>query len=485
MKLQLTYNKQTIFSTIRRTSSSFLITCCIGISACTVGPDFQTPEITLPASYHGAHAMNADVTPEDWWHAFNDPILTRAIERALSQNLELAQVEARFEQAKAGAQLAWANLLPTVDGTGQAEYVNNSLRSLPGRILNTLGAPRNFYGYSAGISASWEIDLFGGLRREREATEAEQQASLASVGAMRILVAAEVADAYMVLRGLQARLVVAEDQAQTHSKLVGLVKMRFSEGIANDRELQRAVGLLESVRSAIPPLRAAIEGQLNRLDVLMGAAAGTYRSEFQQAAEVPLAPVPTGSLTPADLLSRRPDVIAAERRLIASNARIGAAIADYYPRFTVGASLGFAALGPAGLFASNTFQSQNNGGLKWRLFDFGKIDAEVAAAKGANAEALAAYRSTIFHASEDVETSLSRFSENGSETEIIERQMDALRTNRAKTDLAYREGISTLIDVLNSESDLLAASGRLAAAKSETARAAIAIFRALGGGWNA
>ncbi len=263
-----------------------------------------------------------------------------------------------------------------------------------------------------------------------------------------------------------------------------LIRQRTEQGISADRELQRAIGELEGVRASIPPIRAAIDAQLNRLDILMAAPAGTYRDELTSAATLPTPPTPSGSLTPADLLRRRPDVVAAERRLAASNARIGVAVANYYPHFSLSGLLGFSSVSTDRLFSDSAVQSAGIAGLRWRLFDFGRVDAEVAIARGREAEALAAYRATALRATEDVENALSRLLESGNEAAALERQIAALETARAQTLSAYKAGVLSLIEVLDIDRLLLSASDRLASAKANAARASVGSFRALGGGWN-
>ena len=468
---------------MRKIDISLAMVVSAVLSGCAVGPDYKQPEVSLTSSYVGGKAMVAAPMPDSWWRTFNDPLLDRAVERALSQNLDLAQVQARLEQAQAVASLSGANLLPELGVDGSAERLHSSLKSPLGEIAHAVGASRNYSDYSFGAQASWEIDLFGGLRRSREAAVAEARAVEAGAGAMRLSITAEVADAYIALRGYQARLGVAEEQEKTETKLVELIRQRFAEGVSSERELQRAIGALEGVRASIPPLRAAIDGQLNRLDVLMGSQAGTYRAEFMPSATVPAAVLPSGSLMPADLLRRRPDVLAAEQRLISANARIGSALAEYYPHFSLGAAFGFASLGTANLFSGDARQIQGLAGLRWRLFDFGRIDAEVAISRGQEKEALAAYRNAILKATEDVESALSRLTESGIESKILERQIIALGTAREQTQLAYQNGVVGLIDVLDANRELLVAADKHAAAKSAAARASVAAFRALGGGW--
>ena len=353
-----------------------------------------------------------------------------------------------------------------------------------GRLTRAVGTPRGYTEYAIGTQASWELDLFGGLRRGREAARDDLAASEASAGAVAVAVAAETADAYLTLRAFQARLGVARDQEANEKLLVSLVRQRFDQGIAAERELNRTTAELVGVRAAMAPLRAAIEAQLNRLDVLVGDAPGSNRASLVEARPVPVAPVPAGSAAP-DLLRRRPDVIAAERRLAASNARIGVAVADYYPHVSLSGLFGVASLGTSTLFTGGAVQASGGAGLRWRLFDFGRVDAEVADARGRHAEALAAWRGSVLAAAEDVETALARLGEAHAERANLERQVAALDRARTQARDAYAGGVTGLIDVTDANRELLAASDRLATVRAEEARSAVAAYRALGGGWQA
>jgi len=231
------------------------------------------------------------------------------------------------------------------------------------------------------------------------------------------------------------------------------------------------------------PLRASIEAQLNRLDVLLGEQPGRNRSLLIEAAPIPDAPVPAGSAAPADLLRRRPDVIAAERRVAASNAQIGQAIAEYYPRISLSGLVGVASLTTGDLFTRDALQASGGAGLRWRLFDFGRIDAEVAAARGRRAEALAAWRGSVLSAAEDVETALARLAEAHRERASLEAQVAALTKAREQARQAYESGVTGLINVTDADRQLLAASDHLVQARGDEARQAVFAYRALGGGW--
>jgi outer membrane protein TolC len=216
----------------------------------------------------------------------------------------------------------------------------------------------------------------------------------------------------------------------------------------------------------------------------MGAHPGTWRDELSAGAPIP-APPAIAAGAPAELLRRRPDVRAAEQKLIAANARIGAAIADYYPKLSLSALFGVESIDASDVFTGGALQHQIGAGLRWRLFDFGRVDAEVAQARGRDAEALAAYRASVLRASEDVENALSDLAQQQIRAQALSRQIAELSVARAQAEQAYEGGVVSLIEVRDADRDLLTASDQLVQAKSDTARAAVAAFRALGGGWPA
>lgn len=462
------------------------LTVLLPLAACAVGPDYVRPQVAVPAAFQRAPAKSgqqADLVR--WWEGFGDPLMTKLIAEALDQNLDLAQATARAAQARAQLGNATAALLPSGQLSGQAAAAHQSNETPLGRIGSALpGYDRDGEQYEANLGASWEVDLFGGLRRRREAALADYQGALAAASAARLIVAAETADGYVTIRGLQARLAVAHEQVATQRRLVETVRLQYSKGVAAELQLRQAEGALAQVEATVPELQAALDQATNALDVMLGTPAGTHRAELGAPGPVPAAPALAATGTPADLLRRRPDIIVAERRLAASNARIGAAIAEYYPRLSLSGLLGTATTAASGLATGNSFQAQGAVGLRWRLFDFGRIDAEVATAKGANAEALAAYRLSVLRATQDVEDALSAFANRGRQKAILANGETALGRARDASFAAYKGGVVSLIEVLDSDSRLLATRDARIRAEVGATQAAIASFRALGGGWD-
>jgi NodT family efflux transporter outer membrane factor (OMF) lipoprotein len=456
-------------------------------AGCEVGPQYKGPPAQDFAQFHNAApAAGAPAPPLDsWWTGFNDPVLTRIVSRALNENLDLAAAMARVDQARAAAREAGARLLPELDASGSAAPLRQSLNSPIGSIARHLpGYGRDQTLYDAEVGAQWEIDLSGGLRRGAEAARDEEQAAEAQQLGTRVSVAAEAADAYFQVRGDQARLAIAASQVQTDAHLLDLIRLRFSRGAAADKEVAQAEALLAQARATVPPLRTELEAQLNRLDVLMGAQPGTYAAELSRPAAIPDMPAIAPGQSAAELLRRRPDVIAAERRLAASSARIGVAISEYYPKVSLAALLGFESLSAGRLWSAESFQPQATAGLRWRLFDFGRIDSEVAQADSVHVQALLAYRQTVLRATEDVENAFMALAQLQLQTRELEGEVDALARARDAAQESYLGGASSLTDVLDADRQLLVAQDELARTRADSDRAAVMSFRALGGGWS-
>jgi NodT family efflux transporter outer membrane factor (OMF) lipoprotein len=476
----------TAFKISRFAGAASALVLATTLGACAVGPDYHRPDLALTSAFHtpqpGASAGARTTTIDAWWTGFGDQQLVTVVQRAAAQNLDLAQARARLVQSRAAAKAAGAALLPSVDGIGSVANGRTSPLGPLGEIGNHLpGYPRDYDDVTLNATASWEIDLFGGLSRERQGAVADARTARAQADGVKVAVEADAADAYLQVRAYQARLQVASRQEAVRQDLVALLNRRNEEGVSPERELHEARAELEAVRASVPPLTAGLYAELNRLDVLMGAQPGTYRTELIATAPFPAPPNLNKTPTPADVLRRRPDVIAAEERLIAASARIGAAISEYYPKVSIQALFGVDSLDSSSVFSGDAMQRQVAVGLRWRLFDFGRIDAEVAAAKGKNAEALAAYRATVLRAAEEVENAYSERAQEDARSVALDRQIEELTTARRQAQEAYEGGVISLIEVRDADRDLLNASDQLTQAKAGAARAAVQSFRALAG----
>lgn len=475
----------------RKRYFSLLVGAAAATSGCAVGPRYVAPVSQAPAAFVGADAVAArpaateTVDMAAWWRSFRDPLLATYVDRALSQNLDLQQARARVLQTRAALRAANADLLPSGQVTGQVGQNYQSLETPIGRIGSAFPQfERSTEIYQLDLGASWELDLFGGRDAARDAARADWQASAAGAVAARLAIAAQTADTYIQIRSLQARLAVAKAQSATQQKLVDLIALQYQKGVAAELQLRQAEGAAAQVTASLPAIQNELDIAMNALDVLVGDQPGSSRTTLSVPAPVPVPPAISTAGGPAELLRRRPDIIAAERTLAASNARIGVAISEYYPKFTLSGLLGTATTAAGGLFSGTAAQANGILGLRWRLFDFGRVDAEIKAARGRNAEALAAYRLTVLKASQDVENAFSTLVQQEARAVTLARGEASLARARVTSDRAYRGGVASLVEVLDADRRLLEARDAAIQARAAASRGAVASFRALGGGWN-
>ena len=264
---------------------SLALLLSVGIlTGCAAGPDYRTPETATPSNFIGQAGIDqrpaqrkADLT--NWWSAFDDPLLTHFVTLALEQNLDIAQAAARVAQSRASLRAAAATRLPVANMSVNATRAYQSVETPLGQVLNAApGFDRNGSAYEANVGASWEIDLFGGPRREREASRAEYEASEAGAAATRQAVSAQTADVYVTIRGLQARIAIARQQAETRRQLLAMVRLQYEKGIAAELQVDQAEGALAEAEAQIPALETGLDSAMNALDVLLGVQPGTYRS---------------------------------------------------------------------------------------------------------------------------------------------------------------------------------------------------------------
>lgn len=458
------------------------------LTGCAVGPDYHRPNLNTPTSFHAApqEALPASSSADlvQWWDAFQDPELSRLVHAAVTANLTLDQARARVQQAQAALGNATAELLPSAAVQADAARAKQSLQTPLGQLLDAQpGYDRYGNLYEGNLVAGWELDLFGGLRRGHEAAAANFEASQAGLVAATLAVQAQTADTYLLIRGLQHRLAVAKDQAETQRRLVDIIRRQYNAGWASALQLNQAEGALSQVQARIPDLESALENAMNALDVILARQPGTSQAELAQVTAIPTAPYIGNAGGPAELLRRRPDIIAAERKLAATNAQIGQAISEYYPKFSLSALIGTATTTAGNQFDGAANQFQGVLGLRWRLFDFGRVNAEIKAAKGRNAEALANYKLAVLRASEDVEDALTAVVKREQQAAILAEGEESLQKAETASQAAYKSGTVSLIEVLDADRRLLDTRDEKIQAQAGAAQAAVAAFRALGGGW--
>lgn len=414
---------------------------------------------------------------EDWWSRFEDATLDSLVSQALNHNLDIAVAVANVRQTRAQLREKGFELFPIVQADGGYSWQRQSEES---------GVPiadRNIETYDVGLSASWELDLFGRVSQRKEAARATFQASAAQLRGAYVSVASEVALNYMQLRGAQHRLNVAQQNVENQEETYELSKQLEANGSGSQLDVSRSRAQLELTKSTIPPLKAQVKEVMNGLSVLTGQTPSALHDWLEEEQALPSIP-PTVAVGKAEqMLRRRPDIREVERQLAASVARYNVQAADYFPRVSILGNLGFVATTFGDLFSGGALSAAVGPSISWSAFDIGRVDARVDAADAETEARLATYRRVVLQALEEVSTAMSDFSR---EEERRRRLTIAARSSAKAAKLArqrYEAGIDSFLDVLDAERQLLQAQDQLAISEIKVASDLIRIYRSLGGGW--
>jgi NodT family efflux transporter outer membrane factor (OMF) lipoprotein len=457
------------------------------IGGCAVGPDYHPSPARAPAAWSSPVAnglTDSAAGTSEWWTSFHDPELDSLVEQAAQSNLDLRVAEARLRQARAVREMSAANLWPSVDASGSAARAKQS-QNQP--LLGAQQLPPNFpfeYNvYKAGFDASWEIDLFGGKRRAREAAAAEWEGAIEARNGTMVSLLAEVARNYVELRGGQLRLEIARRNLKLQEEALELIRARFQSGVANELDVTRAAALLAGMRAAIPPLDIAVRGTMYGLAVLLGKEPGELVAELAHVAPVPPAPpeIPIG--LPSDLLRRRPDVRRAERQLAAETARVGVAKSDWFPKLSLTGDAGQESVSTGTFFEPGSRFWSIGPSLQWRALDFGRVRAEVRAQTAVQEAALATYEKTVLLSLQEAENAIVAYAQEQIRHQAL---ADEVAENRRSLDMAnglYAAGRVSFLDVLDSQRSLNQSEDQMALSDQAVSLDLIALFKALGGGW--
>ncbi|NIF62792.1 efflux transporter outer membrane subunit [Burkholderia sp. Cy-647] len=472
------------------------------LSACMVGHDFRRPELALPERYARADASvtkpassvdapaaSAASEPSSkplgrdadlaFWQGFGDAQLSRLITMAFDANQDVKLAVSRHDAANALLGEARFDLLPTITASGQVG------RQLLSRS-QAFGAPRDQRDTaisSGGINASWELDLFGRVRRGVESQRASAAASAADLRAVRVAIAADVASAYVDLRGSQTRLAVARENVDNQRSTLALVEARVAAGRGSELDAARARSQFESTRSRIAFYQAAVGVDQHRLAVLTGQAPEALIAELETPAALPALTATLDPGTPGELLRRRPDIAAAEARLHAATAQVGVATADLFPRFTLSGLLGSATAG-YGVFGAGSDTHLAALGVDWSFLDVGRVRARIAASRADAAGQLAQYRQTVLLALEDTENALLHVGRTREESGHLDQAATdstrAVQLARAR----FEAGAIGYYEVLDAQGARLQAEDAAVEGRMRRAQASVDLYRALAGGWD-
>jgi multidrug efflux system outer membrane protein len=453
------------------------------LAGCAVGPNYHRPD--TPVDAHFANAGEPGFVEGDavqrYWIGFADPILSGLIEDALVHNKDLEIAAANLQAARAARRLAGFDLYPTATFAGSYTHNLDSQQELPGVDQYH----RRFDTAQAGFDGLWELDLFGRVRRNVEAARGDVGAAAATLQDARVSVIAETARNYFILRGLQDQLALTERNADNQFNTLKLTRTRLEAGRGNQLDTARAEAQWQTTLASIPTLQASIATTRYRLSVLTGQRPTALDKLLSPQAPLPPLPGLNAIGTPEQLLRRRPDVRVAERRLAAATARVGVAMGDLFPKVTLTGDAGY--LAPTfGDFGQSEARFFSVGpGITWAAFDLGRVRARISSAKDQTDAALGAYQSAVLGALEDTEGALINYGHSQTRREAL-RIAAAASDNAA--DLArkrFEGGLIDFLEVLDAERTALSAELLLSQSRADTATSLVAVYKALGAGWDA
>lgn len=440
---------------------------------CVVGPNYRTPSaagLKVPSGFSAtsAHSNLSETDLGRWWLAFGDPVLTQLVERALSGSLDIDAAGSRVRQSRA----AWLNArgaqLPSLGVGGSAS-----------RTVARDGGDNMLF--QAGLDAAYEVDLFGGVRRSVEAARADEQVSLANLQGVQLSVAGEVALNYVDARLAQTRLRIAQDNLAAQDEILKIVGWRVQAGLVSSLDLEQARQLRAQTSSSLPAIESAYVAALNRLAVLVGAAPGAVTALMDTTAPIPTAPSAHAVPIPLDVLQRRPDIAAAERRLAGETARIGVQTAQLYPALRLTGA--FSGSGTSLRQIADAALGNVVANLSAPLFEGGRIRAAIEGQDAATAAALANYRQAVLIALEEVENALTAVSATDRRAVDIAISERAALNAATYARLQYRTGLIDFRTLLDAERSLLSSQDASATIAAGQATSAIQLYKALGGGW--
>jgi NodT family efflux transporter outer membrane factor (OMF) lipoprotein len=465
------------------------------LAGCTVGPNYSRPDIATPPAYGDAAQINAAPASEAelsaWWTQFDDAELNALIARALANNLDLATAASRIRQSREQEIIAGAPGLPHVGANAAAVRLNSNPHEIPlpaalsgGGPPPAISTPTHLNLYSLSFDATWELDLFGGVRRGVEAARANTEAALWQRRDGEVSLTAEVASEYFTLRAAQTRIVLLNDELKSQRETFGLIQARNRVGFVTRLDVNQQQTEVESTAAQLPDVQAQQRAALHALGVLLGQPPEALEAELSPAAALPTPPAALPAGLPSDLLRRRPDIRTAERQLAAANANIGVAVADLYPKFNL---LGAAALASTKLdtlFDASSASSVGVGYITWPIFQGGRIRANIASSRAQRVQAYLAYQKAVLTALKDVEDALARCNADRAKLVSLQHTLDAAQSSLTIAQAQYRVGLVTFLNVLNAEDAVFKARDQLVQTEGQSAQDQASLFKALGGGWS-
>ena len=451
------------------------------VTGCAVGPNYHRPATPVDAHFvnAGEPGFAEEEGVERYWTKFADPLLEGLVGEAVAHNKDLGAAAANLQAARAARRLAGFDLFPTATFSGSYTHNLYAKQQLPGVDRHD----REFDSADAGFNGLWELDLFGRVRRNVEAARADVGQAAATLQDARVSVIAELCRDYFVLRGLQDQLTLTHRNADNQFSTLKLTRVRLEAGRGNQLDTARAEAQWQTTVASIPSLEASIATTVYRLSVLTGRQPNALTEKL--AARPPPDLPPLNAIgTPEQLLRRRPDIRVAERHLAGATARVGVAVGDLFPKVTLTGSVGYLAptFSEFGTADARFFSAGPS--ISWAAFDLGRVRARIGSARAQTDAALASYEGAVLNALEDTEAALVSYGRSQSRRDAL--QVAAAASDKA-ADLARRRfegGLSDFLEVLDADRTALSAELLLSQSRTDAATSLIAVYKALGGGWN-
>jgi len=449
-----------------------LLTLSLSLSACLVGPDFEEPQMELPNAFENSLTENHQTEKlAKWWEIFKDEDLNSLINRALENNLDLEQASANIAMSRATLGVSQSGLWPTLDANA----------SVTERSQYGFGNPTTRYGL--GLSTGWEIDIFGGIRRDNEAAIADYKAALAEKQSVQIMVIAEVARNYFAYRALQEALSITKNNLVTQEKTFNITQQRKQSGFVSELDVVRAAAQLKSTSSQIPSIERSLAQTRYALELLLGLTTGSLKEELKEEKAFPelefFAPIGV----PAELVARRPDVIVAAHKMHSASAKIGIARADLYPRLSITGTIGYQAPSLGNVVESQYGSWAIGPSVNWDIFKAGKIIYNIEAKEAALEAAGANWKKTVLVAFKEVEDYLIATNKERERIRYLNTLSEYYHKAYELSFKLYTEGEIEFLDLLESQRSLLSAEQSVISSQETFISNIISLYKALGGGW--
>ncbi len=455
-----------------------LVSAAFLMSGCVIGPDYFRPQVNTPQQWRTDYPDALNLADTRWWEQFQDPVLNELIRAALEENKDLRIATARVEEFAGRLQSTNAPLSPQIGYQAGAGRQRVSEQSGPSELPSSVDP--TYSTYSGVLTASWELDVWGRIRRLSEAARADLLGSEEGRRTVILTLVTAVANGYLTLRSTDRQLEITRAPAETYLQTLRLFELRYKGGVINEMQLAQVRSQYEQASARIPVLEQQVARLENALSVLLGRNPGPIPRGKAIDALV-LAGVPAG--LPSSLLERRPDILAAEQALVAANARIGAARALYYPTISLTGLLGSASTQFSDLFSGATKTWSYAGSLVGPIFDGGAIDGTVAQAEAQQRRLLHAYEQTIQNAFREVDDALVDYRKSGESLAAQARDVEALKTYARLANLRFDAGYSDYLEVLDAQRSLFTSQLNFTQSQALQFQSLVNIYKALGGGW--